>query len=408
MLFESFYLDSNYNSTTDYDISPFYTQNRYTVSPGINVELGRWDSIVPILNLDYCKNASFFPIQYPAVFQEAINLTCILEGRIEFITDRDVSTFTQLMVDYPIPPDNAPPVWDSSTNGFCWVCPKPVLPWMAQGTLDSSPASPRIGIQYVVNTTNNSATIQWDIALDQTRPVLYNIYIAPGTSIDFNNFEIATGAINVNLQKSVVFPAVHEAMGQDYIKRNVASGATACPYQFTLNGLQGDQTYTFAVRAEDSTQGLKPPANSRTGPSGGLEELNNVTITVLVSGVNLSDGTTLAPQTPNPTPNPTSETNPVLNNTNTITPNPTPNPTSETNPLLNNTNTITPNPTPNPTSGTNPVLNNTNTIKPTKPTAPTPTKTSTNSTHPSNSSVSIYFSSLFYLLVSMFITFYLF
>jgi len=217
------------------------------------------------------------------------------------------------MVDYPVPADKMPPIWDSTTNGFSWVCPNPVLPWMAKGTLDSGASAPRTGIQFVINTVNNSATVQWDIALDQTRPVLYNVYVSPGTSIDFNDFKIVSSSINVNEPKAIVFAAIHEEMGQDYITRNPASGATSCPYQYTITGLQGEQTYSFAVRAEDSTQGLAPPTNSRIGPNGGLEELNTVTITVTVSGNKLSANATLASETTTPTSGPTN--NDVQNST---------------------------------------------------------------------------------------------
>jgi len=113
-------------------------------------------------------------------------------------------------------------------------------------------------------------------------------------------------------------------MGQDYVTRNPASGATSCPYQYTITGPQGEQTYSFAVRAEDSTQGLAPPTNSRIGPNGGLEELNTVTITVTVSGNKLSANATLASETTTPTSDPTtipttnnSEQNPTKTNNST-------------------------------------------------------------------------------------------
>src|SRR5262249_25194871 len=128
-------------------------------------------------------------------------------------------------------------------------------------TAAQSPAAPapRIGIQEVV-AGNNSATVRWDVARDQTGPVHYNIYYTDQLAL---NFATATKLTHVA-----------PAMPANYV---TGTGPGIFPYEYTVTGLSNGMAYVFAVRAEDSAS----PTH---------EDTNIITLSVIV-GTNNPAGT---------------------------------------------------------------------------------------------------------------------
>ena len=112
----------------------------------------------------------------------------------------------------------SPPVWDSTAPAG------PTLP------------APRVGMQEVV-AGNGSATVDWDVARDQTGPVHYNIIYSIGGTV---NFATAT-------KLSHVAPGIPANYNYP-----TETGPGIYPYSYVVTGLRNGMTYAFAIRAEDS------------------------------------------------------------------------------------------------------------------------------------------------------------
>ena len=121
--------------------------------------------------------------------------------------------------------DTQAPVWDSTA---------------AQGP---TPPMPRVGVQEVT-VGDQSATVYWDVAHDQTEPVRYNVYYSAGAAM---NFQTATKIAHAS-------PSIP-------VSYTFATGPGIYPYAYTITGLTNGMTYFFAVRAEDSATSAHEDTN---------------------------------------------------------------------------------------------------------------------------------------------------
>ena len=208
VMWESYFSDSSTNF-----ISPSFFDNEYEFAPKVNAEAGRPDGFA-VVSLDYnhtpAAPQSFVNENYQAV----INTQGWAEYRTNPSLDQSPNTNTAAWL--ATNEDVSAPVWDS--------------------TAATGPAQPvpRVGLQEVT-VGDQSATIYWDVARDQTRPVLYNIYYNAGGTM---NFATATKLAAV----APFLPALYTNK----------TGPGRYPYGYTITNLANGTPYCFAVRAQDS------------------------------------------------------------------------------------------------------------------------------------------------------------
>lgn len=262
LLFESHYLDSDYHvGDRDYNLSPFFPLSQANTNPKLQVEFGRRDGFDLIVNVDYAKDPDQLGERHPEILDTAIEWSERKYGRREFITNRWVDATPRVMVDYPMPADVHAPEWDNSTVGFVSVT-VPELDFMTFGTESNQSKPPRVGVQKAFP-EDGGVTVLWDVANDQSPKVRYNVYVSDTYPIDFDRARVL---------KDVPFE-----MSPDYVNRGHGGYDDACPYQYTVPGLDNLRTYYFAVRAEDRSQATEVESG-RIGPNGGIEDLNQVTL----------------------------------------------------------------------------------------------------------------------------------
>lgn len=209
VMFESYYSDSSTN-----EVSTSFPDNKYDFAPKINAEAGRPDGFT-VLVVDYDHT----PPQPPAIVNQDY-VECIgIQGWPLYRTNPSL--------DEPL-----------NTNSAAWLATNAdVLPpaWDSTAAQGPTPPAPRIGAREVT-VGNQTATISWDVAHDQTEPVHYNIYYSSGAAMDFTT---ATKLSHVS-----------PSMPSNYA---LGTGPGLYPYCYTVAGLTNGATYFFAVRAEDSS-----------------------------------------------------------------------------------------------------------------------------------------------------------
>ncbi len=208
ILWESYFSDSS----TD-NVSPYFADSKNDLAPKVNAEAGRPDGFT-VVGLDYDHVPPQPQVIVNSNYDEVINIQGWPLYRTNPSLSETPNTNTGAWLATNI--DTQAPVWDSTA-----------------ATTSAAPP-PRIGLQQVV-VGANSATLYWDVAHDQTRPVLYNIYYSPGGAM---NFATATKI----------------AAAAPFIPSNYfnGTGPGSYPYGYTVTGLSNKTTYCFAVRAQDS------------------------------------------------------------------------------------------------------------------------------------------------------------
>ena len=208
VMFESYYSDSSANP-----VSLSFPDNKYDFAPKINAEAGRPDGF-SVLAVDYDHT----PPQSAAMVNQDYVECMGIQGWPLYRTnpDLDEPLNTNAAAWLATNADTQPPAWDSTA---------------AQGP---TPPVPRVGVQEVT-AGDQSATVYWDVARDQTEPVRYNVYYSSGMAMSF--------------QTATKMTHVAPAIPTNY---TVATGPGIYPYACSVSGLANGMTYFFAVRAEDS------------------------------------------------------------------------------------------------------------------------------------------------------------
>jgi hypothetical protein len=216
LMYESYYTDSS----TENEVTPGFNDNKFNLAPKINAEANRTDGFTPIA-LGYDEPSTITQTSIDQDFIESQQE----QGWMLYRTNaaiNDVMNFDPLTW-AAANTDTSAPVWDNTEVAFA-------------GPSDPAP-TPRVGIQEAV-AGDEEVTVRWDVARDQTLPVLYNLYYSEETSpgviggTDWMNILGVTGTA----------------------PENYAQGAGAGVYanEYTITGLTNGINYSFAVRAQDS------------------------------------------------------------------------------------------------------------------------------------------------------------
>lgn len=214
-MYESYYTDSS--GALPYTAS--YFDNKFNFAPKINAEADRPDGFTPIA-LGYDE-----PFPLPLSIQQAEFAECHgVQGWSLYQTNPALNNAMNLRPQAwnASHPDTSPPEWDSTASGF--------VPPMGTGP------SPRIGVQEVVP-GDGVATVRWDVARDQTRPLRYNIYWSTASS---------PGAIGGPDWTKV--PLVRGTAPANYA---LGPGERRYANEHVVAGLANGVLHRFAVRAED-------------------------------------------------------------------------------------------------------------------------------------------------------------
>jgi hypothetical protein len=239
-LFESYLLDS---SSCDAGLSSYVNDDKYDYARKVCAEANRPDGFT-MFSLDYQLSRG------TSLYELAMNETVVSNGWVEYLCpDGSLATIGNYALNHPRATDTSPPVWDSTANpgiaGGNISCPN-------TNSLSVNPTPARVGVQALTVATNsNDVTVHWDIALDQTPPVKYNIYQSSDPSF-------AT---------SVAYSNVVFDIGDGWSTDPVNSFAN----QYTIHGLTSG-TYYFRVRAQDSSVGA-------------FEDTNTVTLSINVGDI---------------------------------------------------------------------------------------------------------------------------
>ena len=218
VMFESYYSDSGPNP-----VSLSFPDNKYHFAPKINAEAGRPDGFT-VLAVDY----DHIPPQTPAIVNQDYVQCMAIQGWPLYRTNPSVDEAlnTNSAAWLATNADTQPPVWDTTA---------------AQS---ATPPSPRVGAQEVT-VGDQSVTLYWDVAHDQTEPVRYNVYYSSGAAMDF--------------QTAMKITHVAPSLPASY---TLGTGPGIYPYAYTLTGLTNGMTCFFGVRAEDSSTPSHEDANA--------------------------------------------------------------------------------------------------------------------------------------------------
>ena len=279
-LFESYMLDS---STCDTNLNPYVNDDKYDYAPKLNAEANRPDGFT-MFSLDYQMNRG------TNLYEFAMNQSVSSNGWVEYLCpDGSLATIGTYNLNHPRSADASAPVWSSTAtlpqSGESTACPN-------SDTLSANPTPARVGVQSLTaGAVPGEVVVHWDVAMDQTPPVKYNIY--QSTDALFSTY---TAYSNVVYQ-------VGDGWSTD--------PTTYSANQYTVSGLSFS-TYYFRVRAQDSATPSHEDTNAVTLSITVVDTLYNAIVSggIVVDG-NLSDWTSLpsfGQQSPDFT---TSTTNPV-------------------------------------------------------------------------------------------------
>ncbi len=216
ILFESYYTDSSGSGSP----SAFFFDNKFNFAPKLNAEAQRPDGFT-ILSLGYTtpgEPASLGEQDFIESQQEQGWPLYRTNPSLDSAFNTDAATWNAANA------DTAPPTWDS-TAAFSddWDL----------GTPGNQPAPPEIGVQEV-EAGDGEVTVRWDVARDQTGPVVYNLYYTDQPTLDFGT---ATKIAGVDVESPANYTLAVDP--EDH------------PFEYTVTGLDNGTSYLFAVRAED-------------------------------------------------------------------------------------------------------------------------------------------------------------
>eukprot|EP00127_Corallochytrium_limacisporum_P005588 Clim_evm8s208 gene=Clim_evmTU8s208 len=295
VLFESFYAGSDYGSN-EYKKSPYYLENRNFMLPKVLAEFSRPDTYAVVLQLDYWKTPSNAP--NTAIFDDYMDDVSKF-GTLPFITDIQLSKSSNVAAE-SLPSDTVGPTWSNTSNGVSH-CNSQAAFFHYKGAPQNAGQPARTGVQNLIPSGDNGLTVQWDLAIDQTRPLRYNVYVSRADSN--MNFSSSNQVVNDSKSDShtldsasvdtlsggmtLVFPDIGSGMPANYKGtdftcggRTFLQGEEVYPFEWSLFNLPSG-TYHVVIRAEDGTSGATV-TSGRRGYNGGIEEENTVTRSITI------------------------------------------------------------------------------------------------------------------------------
>ncbi len=229
LLFESYRLNSNgFESYNPF----FFADNKHNFMPKLAAEAGRPDGF-RVLSLGYAEGPDIALATLNGsssageqTLLEDIEETQGIAGFRHYITSAGLDVENDFVLERGDLTDTTPPVWSSTYNDN------------ARGWPEQSDApTPRVGLQQAL-AESGAVRLRWDVALDMHR-VSYVVYYQE-EPFDFAGNQPLASATRVPLRVDRPSSYGRGALSVTY------------PYEAVVDGLRGDRTYHFLVRAVDT------------------------------------------------------------------------------------------------------------------------------------------------------------
>ncbi|MCB9880432.1 MAG: hypothetical protein H6832_15300 [Planctomycetes bacterium] len=262
LMFESYRLNSNTFETYN---PYYYADNKHNVAPKLLAEANRHDGF-RIVSLGYAEGPTGVLTPLTLTGQSQIGFDILIDdirdarglGFLHYLSNAAIDLPNTFAGDHDIV-DVTPPVWSSTYNDNDRPWPEAALA-----------PTPRIGIQEIVSGPN-SATLRWDVAVDQHRVGFCAYYQT--TPFDFDADPDLANATKIDIDNNA--SATYVGIGPGIFANEA-----------TIQGLESNTTHWFCIRAHDSL---------------GHEEKNRVSMATTPLGLksmtidgNFSDWTTVA------------------------------------------------------------------------------------------------------------------
>lgn len=284
LLVESFEYDSNYNQGM-VNPSPYFATNYGLYLPHIIADIKRSENTVGLLVLDYAQ----YPAKITTIdsYQKWYDIAVNKHGMLACFQTKCVCDLNTVFLDNKYPIDKEAPTWGSTGTGLqlpivvdektLWQAnhknsvniSRLILPGREglQKVLmydDLSSKSMMINSKNVTlkNPNPTGVQLQWDISYDRDAPVIYDVYVAIGSSvIDIQKAPVgiqksssgSSGNVPFTQDGVYAFTNVKPTMPYNYVYpyRTFVYNEDVYPYAFNVNLLRNCVTYTFLVRAAD-------------------------------------------------------------------------------------------------------------------------------------------------------------
>ncbi len=210
-LFESFRYDSDPTIDGDGGITEYYNENRYNVAPKVIAEANRSDGFT-LFSLDYESGRS-------GIVDDGFNTAIRTLGYTAYLAkDRSLDSIYNAYAS-KLPEqsqDNQPPSWDASGHTI----------------YNEANTNMRIGTQTVSKgNSDDSAFVTWDIAIDQSYPLSYEIIVT-----------------DLSDQTATHYKDISYETNPDWLHNPESHAAN----RFEISGLQANREYNIKVYAKDA------------------------------------------------------------------------------------------------------------------------------------------------------------
>lgn len=216
-LYESFRYDSDPTKDGENGVSEDFNENRYNVAPKVMSQASGEEGFT-VFSLEY---ASGRENEIDGLENTAFNTSVKEFGFVSYLAfDRDLNdvnfSFFDLLLDDNLLEDEQAPTWDTTAT----TDHNAVSTTMRIGAQKASP-----------NETNSGLRVEWDIALDQSLPITYDIIVT----------SMATG-----------IPTTYQNVTPKQTEAWLHNPRTNSAYEYTIEGLPLDQDYNIQVFANDA------------------------------------------------------------------------------------------------------------------------------------------------------------
>ena len=238
LLFESYRLNSDRGELFH---EGFFADNKFSLVPKLAVESRRPDGFV-VLSLGYAEGPEAYDLADSLTGKSEIGREILLQdieeaekyaGFSHYLTNAGLTLLNDFVKEQGTGEDVQSPVWSSVYN------PSDVWP--------PREPEPRVGLGEITSEKPGCVTVRWDVALDESG-VAYLLYFGEGI------WDPADDLPPGQASRVVLTPTVSDAYE--------AGVPDAYPYFAEVEGLESGKTYSFLLRATDTSPARNEEKNT--------------------------------------------------------------------------------------------------------------------------------------------------